>query len=88
VTQLAPSFPASFLHQSLPAKLCLNQDCFPLQQPGLGGIRASVAVVLNLWVTTPLRRSNDPFTVIRYQISCISDISTKIHYSSKTTAMK
>ena len=32
--------------------------------------------------------SNDPFTGIRYQISCISDIYITIHNRSKVTIMK
>lgn len=43
----------------------------------------SKPVVLNLWVTTPVGDSNDPFTRVTHQISCVSDIYLTIHNSSK-----
>ena len=43
---------------------------------------SSVAVVLKLSFTTPLKL-NDPFTVVLCQVSCISDIYIMLHNSSK-----
>jgi hypothetical protein len=36
----------------------------------------------------PLEASNNPFTKVAYQISCISDIYIGIHNNSKITVMK
>lgn len=40
-------------------------------------------MILNLWVTTPVGDSNDSFTRVTYQISCVSDIYLTIHNGSK-----
>lgn len=49
----------------------------------LFGCHASTAAVLNLWVATPLERSNDSFTGAPYQLSPISHIYITIYNGSK-----
>lgn len=47
-----------------------------------GRATSALPVFLNIWVAIPWGGSNDPFTGVTHQISCISDMYIIIHNSN------
>ena len=77
------------LHHSPFYSVCFPTPAFTCNRNVCGRERqgSTGAVVLNLWVATPLRELKDPFTGSAQQIACTSDIYIAICKSSKVTVM-